>query len=68
MKSFFDLQQDFYRPLWLRLAIVVFTLGWAVFELISGSVFWAILFGAVGLYAGHQFFIAFDPKGPEDRT
>lgn len=63
----FDLQQEVYRPLWLRLGIVVACLGWALFEFASGAPFWGVLFGALGLYAGHQFFIAFDPKTPEER-
>ncbi len=66
MSGFFDLQNPFYRPLWLRLLIVICCLGWAVVELMQGAVFWAILFGAIGIYAAQQFFIAFDP-GSEDR-
>ena len=63
----FDLQQEVYRPLWLRVAIVATCLGWALFEFASGAPFWGVLFGALGLYAGHQFFIAFDPNPPEDQ-
>ncbi|TXB63441.1 DUF3329 domain-containing protein [Paracoccus aurantiacus] len=62
----FDLQQDVYRPLWLRVVIVAVCLGWAAVEFVSGAPFWGILFGAVGLYAAHQFFIAFDPKDPDE--
>ncbi|AUH33030.1 hypothetical protein [Paracoccus tegillarcae] len=65
MKDFFDLQKPFYRPLWIRVLIVGFCLGWALMELAQGAPFWTILFGAVGLYAAHQFFIAFDPKEPD---
>ncbi len=63
----FDLQQEVYRPLWLRVTIVAVCLGWALFEFASGAPFWGGLFGALGLYAGHQFFIAFDPNPPEDQ-
>ena len=66
-RSFFDLQNAFYRPLWLRLAIVAVCLGWALVEFIGGAPFWGVLFLALGLYAGHQFFIAFDPRDPDDR-
>lgn len=68
MKSFFDLQQEFYRPLWLRIAIVALCLGWALVELSAGAPIWALLFGGIGLYAGHQFFIAFDPKPADPKT
>ena len=60
-----DVQHSFFRPLWRRVAVVVICLGWAVYELATGSPFFAILFGAVGFYCVHQFFIAFAPKDPE---
>jgi len=63
---FFDVQLPMFKPLWLRLLIVVFCCGWAVFELLSGGVFWAILFGASGVYLGYQFFVVFDPDGEGD--
>lgn len=67
--NFFNVQSPFFRPLWRRIAVVALTLGWAVFEVIAGSVFWAILFGAAGLYCAHQFFIAFNvPEGDETET
>jgi hypothetical protein len=62
----FDLQQPFYKPLWIRILITAACLGWALVELSANNVFWAILFGSVGVYCAHQFFIAFDPKDPED--
>ncbi|MDD7971899.1 hypothetical protein [Roseinatronobacter alkalisoli] len=63
--KFLDVQHPFFRPLWRRVAVVTLCLGWAVFEIVTGSPFFAILFGAAGLYCAHQFFIAFDPKDPE---
>lgn len=60
-----DVQHPFFRPMWRRVAVVALCLGWALVELATGAVFWAILFGAMGLYCAHQFFIAFDPPdGP----
>lgn len=59
-----DVQHPFFRPLWRRVAVVAVCLGWAAVELAGGAVFWAILFGAVGVYCAHQFFVAFDP--PDD--
>lgn len=68
--KFLDVQHPFFIPLWRRIAVVAICLGWAGFELVAGSVFWALLFGALGLYCAHQFFIAFDPQQPaeKDRT
>jgi hypothetical protein len=53
----FDLDHPFFRPLWLRVAIVVVCLGWAVFEFAGGSAFWGILFGALGVYSAYRFFV-----------
>ena len=64
--NFFDVQKPMFRPLWLRLVIVVFCDGWALFELWGGSVFWAILFGAAGAYLTYQFFVVFDPDKKRD--
>lgn len=65
---FFDVQHPMFKPLWLRIVIVGFTLGWAAFELfVTQSPFWAILFGAIGVYLAHQFLIAFNPRPPEPK-
>lgn len=51
-----------FRPLWRRVAVVVFLglwLGWEV--LFSGDQFWMILVGAALAYALYTFFYAF-PK------
>jgi hypothetical protein len=58
----FDLDHPFFRPLWIRVIIVALCLGWALFEIASGSPFWAILFGAIGLFAAYRFFVTFNPR------
>lgn len=60
----FDVQSRVFIPLWRRVAVVGFCGLWAVFEWSSGNPGWALLFGAIGAYCAHQFFIAFNP--PED--
>ncbi len=62
----FDVQHPLFRPLWLRLAIVALTCGWALFELAGGNLVWAAMFGAAGLYLAHQFLVAFDPDAGRD--
>ena len=61
--KFIDVQHPFFIPMYRRVLVVVFCLGWAVFEFVggSGSPFWGILFGGMGLFCAHQFFIAFNP-------
>lgn len=67
MKKLIDVQLAFFRPLWLRVLIVLACLGWAVVEYTHGAAGWAALFGLIGLWCAHQFFIAFDPKDPEQK-
>lgn len=64
--NFFNVQTPFFIPLWRRIVVVVLTLGWALVELAGGQVFWAMIFGAAGLWCAHQFFIAFDPPEPPE--
>lgn len=64
--KFLDAQHPFFAPLWRRVAVVGFTLSWAVVEFATGTPFWGVLFAAVGVYSFWQFFVAFDPK-PETR-
>ncbi|NVO25755.1 DUF3329 domain-containing protein [Donghicola mangrovi] len=47
-----DPDDPFFAPLWRRVVIVGLCLGWAVFEAVTGSPGWALMFGAAGLYAG----------------
>lgn len=62
MKGIFDLQDPFFKPLWLRLLVVAICLGWATFEALSGSVGWAVPFAAAGLWSAYQFFIVWRPE------
>lgn len=61
----FDAQNPFFRPVWRRVAITAVCLGWAVVEFLTGSPFFGILFGAVGIYCIHQFFVTFDHNDAE---
>ncbi|NHF73398.1 hypothetical protein [Paracoccus xiamenensis] len=58
-----DPNHPFFRPLWVRILCVAFPFGWAMFEMGTGNVFWAILFGA----AGAVLFNALILRGPDDR-
>ena len=66
-KKIFDVQSPIFRPLWLRVVIVAFVLGWALIELIGANVVWAVIFGAAGVYLAYEFFVVFDPD-KEDET
>ncbi len=62
LDKLFDFDHPFFRPAWLRIAIVVVCLGWAALEIATGAPGWAMLFGGVGVYAGYRFFFAFNPR------
>lgn len=58
---------DFFRPLWLRAAIVAVCAIWAVFEWVNGETGWAVMAGAVTLYGVWSFLIAYRPaRGDEE--
>jgi hypothetical protein len=60
-----DPNHPFYRPLWRRVLIVAVCLGWAIVEASTSEPFWAILVGAVGIYAAWMLLLNFNPKPPE---
>lgn len=64
-RGVFDLDDAWFRPLWRRLLATALPLGWGLFELASGSPGFAILFLALGLYAGWRLFVTFDPGDAE---
>lgn len=62
LNKLFDLDHPFYRPLWIRIAIVVACLAWAALEVAAGAAVWAFLFGGIGVYAAWRFFVTHDPR------
>lgn len=61
----FDLDDAFYRPLWIRVLIVALALSWGLFEFASRAPLFGVIFVAIGLYAAWRFFVTFDPHdGP----
>ncbi|RMF39918.1 MAG: hypothetical protein D6754_04470 [Alphaproteobacteria bacterium] len=54
--SLFDLDHPFFRPLWRRIAVTALVGGWAVLELVTGSPFWAVIFGALAFWCARSFF------------
>ena len=66
-RSALDVRVPFFRPLLPRLIVVAVTLGWTAVELAGGNVFWAVLFGAAGLWLAWEFFVVFDPANYEKK-
>lgn len=62
-----DFNDPFYKPLWLRIAVVAVAAGWGIFEYISGSPFWGVIFVGAAAFAFYGFFISFNPRAPEQK-
>jgi hypothetical protein len=60
-----DPNHSFYRPLYVRIAIVAVCLGWAIVEAMTGSQIWGIAVGAVGVYAAWMLLLNFTPTANE---
>lgn len=70
-RGFLDVRTPMFRPLWVRVVVTAALTGWAIFELLNGNLFWAILFGAAGLYLAWALLVAWDPAAldqPDDTT
>ncbi len=63
----FDLRHPFFRPPLRRAVTTAIAGGWALFELSTGAVFWAILFGAIAAWCIYEFYIVFDPANYEEK-
>ena len=61
--KFFDLSHPFFKPLAVRVSVTLVALSWGVFELLTGELFWAILFLAAGIWCAYSFF--FSPNGDD---
>ncbi|MBS0125443.1 hypothetical protein [Thetidibacter halocola] len=68
LKDAFDVRHPVFKPIWRRVAVVVVTYGWAGFEAFHGNTWWAVLFAAAGTWCAHQFFVAWDRPGRDDKT
>lgn len=66
MRRLLDLDHPFFRPLWIRIAVVAVCLGWAAFEFVGGSPFWGVLFGGIGLYCARVFFLVDAPATDDE--
>ena len=58
----FDFDEPFFRPLWVRIVVVSICVGWGLFELLTGSMGWAIMFLAAGGYVAYRLLVAFNPE------
>jgi hypothetical protein len=55
--NFFELQIDFFLPVWRRVAVILVCFVWAMVEFGSGAPLWGTIFASLGIYAVWQFFL-----------
>ncbi|PZM13916.1 hypothetical protein [Rhizobium tubonense] len=63
-----DPDHSFYRPLWIRIAIVAVCLGWAIIEASTSEPFWAIIVGALGIYSAYKLLLTYTPPPLKEET
>lgn len=61
-----DAENPFFRPLWRRIAIVVFCAAWSAFEFWNNQAFWGTIAGGMGAYAAWMFLLNYkEPAEPD---
>ncbi|GAA4531871.1 hypothetical protein GCM10023174_23980 [Chelativorans composti] len=64
-----ETEHPFFRPLWVRAAIVLVAFAWAAFEFSYGEVVWALVFGAIGSYCCWVLLISYrKPEGKDGQN
>ncbi|MDW9490165.1 hypothetical protein GOA59_29395 [Sinorhizobium meliloti] len=62
MIKFIDPDHPFYRPLWIRLLIILFCAVWTAVEFYGGQVMWGTIFLVVTAYAGASLLVFYRTK------
>ena len=62
MIKFIDPDHPFYRPLWIRLLIVLFCAVWTVVEFVGEQTLWGMIFLAITAYASAALLIFYSPS------
>ena len=55
MKKFFNLDDPFFAPLWIRTTIVVLLGLWTMIEFFAGAQGWAAFFAALAVFSAWRF-------------
>lgn len=50
-----DLNHPSFRPLWMRVAVVLVCFTWGLVELSTGATLWAIVFLGLGVICAYRF-------------
>jgi hypothetical protein len=61
-----DPNHPVYRPLWVRILIVVVCFSWALMESTRGDPFWAVLAAGAGAYSIYMLLWNYRPPAPAE--
>ncbi|HEV7320010.1 MAG TPA: hypothetical protein VGO04_15545 [Ensifer sp.] len=62
MRKFIDPDHPFYRPLWIRLLIVIFCAVWTAVEFWHEQPMWGMIFLAVTAYTSAALLVFYKPS------
>ncbi|MEO9862445.1 MAG: hypothetical protein ABJO29_02175 [Yoonia sp.] len=51
----FDLAHPFFKPVWVRVVVVIVCFVWGLVEIAGGNTFWAIFFIGLSVICGQRF-------------
>jgi len=54
-KKLIDFENPFFKPVWIRVLLVVVLAGWGLLELSAGATAWAASFFAISVFCGWRF-------------
>lgn len=55
-----DPKHKFYRPLWVRVAVVAVCASWFAVEAYVGASFWLVIVGALAVYSAYVLLYRYD--------
>jgi hypothetical protein len=61
-----DADHPFFRPLWRRVALVLFCAAWSVFEFWNGTQIWGTFAGGMAVYGLWMFLLNYKPPAESD--
>jgi len=50
-----DLNHPFFKPVWMRVAVVAVCFGWGLVEFANGNGLWGVLFVGLAVICGYRF-------------
>ena len=57
LSPMFDFDHPFFKPLWVRVGLVLFCAAWSLFEFATAAPFWGGLFTGISVVLAWQFWL-----------